>query len=124
MAKEKGFFKENGLDITIKNYHKGMNTTDEILKENSQFASIISTSITSMILQKELKMSDEEVERNAYKTINDFRNFFKTSIGLFMSREIITRHLHGSIKVQNSSFTYQEEKYVGAEFMISLPLSS
>jgi len=47
-----------------------------------------------------------------------------TGIGLFMSREIITRHLHGSIKVQNSSFTYQEEKYVGAKFIITLPLSS
>ena len=224
---------------------------ENIAHQWRQPLSIISTSATSMILQKELKMSSEEAELNAYETINntaqhlsktidDFRNFFKTSkemkkcrlellmentlnmiqksyeshgviivkriddiqincldgeltqvllnllnnakdahdnsspqekyifidiykdtvnaiisikdnaggikqeyidkifepyfttkhqsqgtgIGLFMSREIITRHLHGSIKVQNSSFTYQEEKYVGAEFMISLPLSS
>lgn len=37
MAKEKGFYKDAGLDVDIKKYFKGVNTTDEVLSGKSDF---------------------------------------------------------------------------------------
>lgn len=45
-----------------------------------------------------------------------------TGIGLYMSEEIITKHMRGKIKVENSKFLHEKEKYTGAMFTITLPL--
>ena len=45
-----------------------------------------------------------------------------TGIGLYMSNEIVSKHFKGSLTAQNSRFTYNNEKYTGAEFTVSLPL--
>jgi len=44
-----------------------------------------------------------------------------TGIGLYMSHEIITKHLHGKIEVENVSFKYLNEESIGACFKIILP---
>ena len=44
-----------------------------------------------------------------------------TGIGLYMSEEIITKHMMGQIHAENSSFIYEEIEYKGAKFIISLP---
>jgi signal transduction histidine kinase len=45
-----------------------------------------------------------------------------TGIGLFMSNEIITKHMKGKLIVKNSNFTYNKNNYYGAEFIIYLPI--
>ena len=45
-----------------------------------------------------------------------------TGIGLYMCKEIINRHMNGTIKVKNSEYTYKDTKYVGASFKIILPI--
>ena len=45
-----------------------------------------------------------------------------TGIGLYMSREITTKHLHGELNVTNKSYEYDNITYKGARFRISLPL--
>ena len=45
-----------------------------------------------------------------------------TGIGLFMAQEIITKHFDGNISVKNSEFEYENDKYFGAEFIITFPL--
>ena len=47
-----------------------------------------------------------------------------TGIGLYMTQEIITKHLGGFIKVKNVEFDYENIKYKGASFKISLPLEN
>lgn len=45
-----------------------------------------------------------------------------TGIGLYMTEEIIVRHLKGEITVKNDEFTYENSSYIGAEFIIKIPL--
>ncbi|RXK04193.1 transporter substrate-binding domain-containing protein [Halarcobacter bivalviorum] len=45
-----------------------------------------------------------------------------TGIGLYMSSQIITKHLNGSIKLENEEFTFDNKIYKGANFKIIFPL--
>jgi len=44
-----------------------------------------------------------------------------TGLGLYMTHQIISDSFHGNIEAKNKSFTYNKEKYYGAEFKITLP---
>ena len=45
-----------------------------------------------------------------------------TGIGLFMCEEIVRKHMKGTISVENNQFLYNNKKYTGAMFTITLPL--
>lgn len=45
-----------------------------------------------------------------------------TGIGLYMSKEIVEKHMNGTIKVQNAEYNHEGKNYIGAEFIISLPI--
>ncbi|RXJ95577.1 hypothetical protein CRV00_03800 [Malaciobacter molluscorum] len=47
-----------------------------------------------------------------------------TGIGLYMTREIIIKHLNGNIKVENINKKYQDKNYLGANFKIIIPVNS
>jgi len=46
-----------------------------------------------------------------------------TGIGLYMSEEIVHKHLNGKLSVSNEIYTYEGVEYAGAKFIISIPLS-
>lgn len=46
-----------------------------------------------------------------------------SGIGLFMSKEIITNHMNGTISVSNTSYLHENKNYKGALFTITLPLT-
>ncbi len=46
-----------------------------------------------------------------------------TGIGLYMSAEIIAKHMNGDLEVENKVFEYNDKKYKGAYFVITLPLN-
>ncbi|PLY08582.1 MAG: hypothetical protein C0626_12045 [Arcobacter sp.] len=46
-----------------------------------------------------------------------------TGIGLYMSQEIIEKQLNGKIVVENYSYNYEGEDYMGAKFTIKISLS-
>ena len=45
-----------------------------------------------------------------------------TGIGLYMSEEIVVKHLKGQLSVKNSNFEFNDKKYFGAKFTIKIPL--
>ena len=45
-----------------------------------------------------------------------------TGIGLYMSSEIINKHLGGHLYVKNEEYEYKNEKYKGAVFYIEVPI--
>ncbi|MGB1226684.1 MAG: sensor histidine kinase [Poseidonibacter sp.] len=45
-----------------------------------------------------------------------------TGLGLYISQEIVSRHMDGIIEVENTTFTYNDNKYQGVQFNIVLPL--
>ncbi|NVJ54525.1 MAG: transporter substrate-binding domain-containing protein [Campylobacteraceae bacterium] len=47
-----------------------------------------------------------------------------TGIGLYMSSQIITKHLHGTIKLSNEQFILNSKPYFGANFKITFPENS
>lgn len=47
-----------------------------------------------------------------------------SGIGLYMTKEIIEKHLDGKISVKNESYTYNNQKYKGATFTIKLSLNN
>ncbi len=46
-----------------------------------------------------------------------------TGIGLYMSQEIVTKHLNGSIEVEKVNFSYKDKNYLGSKFIIKLPIN-
>ena len=44
-----------------------------------------------------------------------------TGIGLYMSSEMIKKHMKGSITVNNRKYSYENNEYLGAEFTILIP---
>ena len=47
-----------------------------------------------------------------------------TGIGLFMTQEIIVKHLEGEIQVKNVNFEYEGREFIGAQFDITLDLEA
>ncbi len=45
-----------------------------------------------------------------------------TGIGLYMTENIVTKHLNGIVEVINTKYEYEEEQYTGAQFIMTLPL--
>ncbi len=45
-----------------------------------------------------------------------------TGIGLYMSKEMIEKYMDCTISVENKEMEYSEQKYLGAQFTIKIPL--
>jgi len=45
-----------------------------------------------------------------------------TGLGLNMSYNLIVDGMHGTIEAINQAYTYEDKEYIGAEFIISLPI--
>ncbi|RXJ76207.1 histidine kinase [Arcobacter sp. F155] len=46
-----------------------------------------------------------------------------TGIGLYMSQEIIVKHMHGQILMENSTYNYEDKDYTGVKTIIKLNIN-
>lgn len=125
-------------EFEIKNYDNALiqvlvnilNNANDALIENNPIKKVI-----FMEMKKENDSAIIKIKDNAKginKTIIDkvfdpyFTTKFKskgTGIGLYMTEELVSKHIKGKISVYNDSFEYLGEEQKGAEFKITLPLS-
>lgn len=102
------------------------NARDQLMKIDTKRVIIISSSIEDEDYIIKIKDNGNGIKEDIIDRI--FEPYFTTKhssegtgIGLYMSEEIITKHMLGKIIVKNTSFSINNENYFGAEFIIKLP---
>ncbi|MFW0702233.1 cache domain-containing protein [Aliarcobacter butzleri] len=105
------------------------NSRDELIKkdgerfifvdafEKDNFINIIIKDNAGGVIKENLDKIFEPYFTTKYKSQG-------TGIGLYMTEEIITKHLNGTICVENVEFIYNEKEYFGAEFTIRIDLNT
>lgn len=98
---------------------------DEHEKRKLLFVDIFEESNNAVIIIKDNAggISKDLIEKvfNPYFTTKGNEG---TGIGLHMSKEIIDKHMNGSLSVENQKYTFDGIEYIGAKFIIKLPLHS
>lgn len=106
------------------------NSRDELIKTNTQEDKIIfiktyekNNFLIIEILDNAGGIKEEIIEHvfEPYFTTKDQSQ--GTGIGLYMSQEIITKHMHGEIKIENENYVYKNKNYTGVKTTIKLNLS-
>ncbi len=105
-----------------------LNNAKDALKDKD-----IDTKIVKIAMKKEGKRVVFSIHDNGGgvpKNIisNVFEPYFTTKhksqgtgIGLYMSHQIITKHMNGIIKVENAPLVYNNSEYYGAKFIVDIP---
>ncbi|RZV18535.1 sensor histidine kinase [Aliarcobacter butzleri] len=105
----------NSRDELIKKDDERFIFVDAFEKDN--FINIIIKDNAGGVIKENLDKIFEPYFTTKYKSQG-------TGIGLYMTEEIITKHLNGTICVENVEFTYDEKEYFGAEFTIRIDLNT
>lgn len=103
------------------------NARDELVKKPQEFKRFIFIDVTSTEEKVTITFKDNAggISQDILPRI--FEPYFTTKhkaqgtgIGLYMSKEIIEKHMYGTIHVENESYTYEDETFYGAKFTIEL----
>ncbi|MEA2050966.1 MAG: PAS domain-containing sensor histidine kinase [Campylobacterota bacterium] len=128
---------EKTKDILINGYESELSKSIINILNNAKDA-LNEQNYQNKFIFAEIKSDD----KNAYITISDngggidkniidniFEPYFTTKhqsqgtgLGLYMTKEIIEKHFKGEIKAENKTINYENNEYVGASFIISIPL--
>ncbi len=104
------------------------NARDQLIKQNQKEKFIL---ITSKKIQDNVVIFIQDNGGGVDETIinNIFEPYFTTKeenegtgIGLYMSKEIIEKHMNGKLIASNKKFIYNKKEYNGAVFKIQLPI--
>ena len=102
------------------------NARDALLPiENQRRLIFINTSSKDNVLYIEIKDNAGGIKEDVIDRI--FEPYFTTKhqskgtgIGLYMSKEIIEKHLNGELLVSNENYNYENVDYFGAKFVIEI----
>ena len=103
------------------------NSKDEFEKKELEKKYIfIDTKITEDEIKIIIKDNAGGIDENIIDKIFEpyFTTKYKskgTGIGLYMSKQIVEKHMNGSITVFNEDYIYKEKSYKGATFLITFP---
>jgi PAS domain S-box-containing protein len=127
---------EKSEDIIIKSYENEFaqalinifyNAKDALEKVEGEKFVFIDLKADDNFLYLSIKDNAKGIDETIIKNI--FEPYFTTKhqsqgtgIGLYMTQMIIEKHMKGSIEAKNSKYTYNKQSYIGAEFIIKLPL--
>lgn len=121
------FGSQNELQQTLINILK--NAKEELIKKDSSEKRLIFIDVSKDKKNAIIKIKDNANGIPLDIIENVFKSYFTTKgkeggsgIGLYMSKQIIEGNMKGQISVSNVSFLYEDIKYTGAEFIISIPL--
>ena len=103
------------------------NSKDEFERKEFENKFIfINTEVTEDKIIIKIKDSAGGIDENIINNI--FESYFTTKqetkgtgIGLYMSKEIIEKHMKGTLSVSNEEYIYLQKNYKGATFLITLP---
>jgi len=77
-----------------------------------------------LVIQDSATGIDEEIINKIFEPYFTTKHQSQgTGIGLYMTKEIIEKHIFGSIKVENVNFQYNKKDFTGAKFTIKLPIN-
>ncbi len=128
----------NSKNIKIKTLKNELSQVLINILNNAKDAVLNNTSIEEKIIMIDTKVDNQNliitikdngggvdnkiIDRifEPYFTTKDKQN--GTGLGLYMSKEIVQKHLKGSLEVENVTFDYHKHSYKGAEFKIILPI--
>ncbi|MBD3831320.1 MAG: HAMP domain-containing histidine kinase, partial [Arcobacter sp.] len=129
---------KNGQDVKINSFENELiqvlinilnNARDELIKKDKDYKKLIFIDVLKN--QKNLLV---QIKDNAGGIPTDiitriFEPYFTTKnqsqgtgIGLYMSREIISKSMNGEINTKNVTFEYEGKSYEGALFEIIIPI--
>lgn len=119
---------ENQLVQSLINIFK--NASDEFKKINeNEKLLIVSASVKNndvhFTIQDNAGGIPEDVLTRIFEPYFTTKHQYQgTGMGLFMAEEIVEKGMHGTIRVKNEEFEYNNKKYRGAKFIIILPLKN
>jgi signal transduction histidine kinase len=123
-----GFGYENELLQVIINILK--NAKDEFVKKSSNTKRLLFINTYEEDKKLIIKIRDnaggipkeylDKIFEAYFTTKSDSEG---TGIGLYMSKQII-KGMNGKLKVSNVEYEFEDEKYIGAEFIISIPIEA
>ena len=117
-------FEREFLQVLLNIFKNAMDALESIPNEKYIFVDIYKED-TSLIIK--IKDNAGGIKEDIIKRV--FEPYFTTKhqsqgtgIGLYMSEEIITKHMDGVLEVENTSYEFEGENFIGALFIITMPL--
>lgn len=123
------YFETNSSDII---YHGKINELTQVIMNilhNSKDA-LIEKNVEEKVVLIKIQSDERKIKINIYDNAGGIKtsvlnrvfepyfttkhNSLGTGIGLFMSKEIIEKHLNGNLRAENSEFILDSKKYFGA----------
>ncbi len=129
---------KNGQDVKINSFENELiqvlinilnNARDELIKKDKDYEKLIFIDVlkNQKNLLVQIKDNAGGIPKNIITRI--FEPYFTTKnqsqgtgIGLYMSREIISKSMNGEINTKNVTFEYEGKSYEGALFEIIIPI--
>ncbi len=99
-AKEKGYYKEAGLEVEIKEYQSGMNVTQEILSGRADFGTASSTAILDYLQGKPIKLLANIFKHSALVFLSQRSSNIRTPHDLIGKKIMMTEHEKTAIEFQ------------------------
>jgi signal transduction histidine kinase len=125
----KEFIYQGNINITLSKKEK------QYLKNNKNLQNVVDKKYITIKTYKQNDKIIITIQDNAGGIPDDiilrvFEAYFTTKhksqgtgLGLYMSYQIIVNKFKGNLEVINEKFTYEDQEYYGAKFIISLNIS-